>query len=298
MNEKRKLLYINNGDYISFTEKDGLQGFYDRMTDTSVNFIDYNKDGIMDLCYYTTRGTASLCIFTEDGTSVNQEITLPVEKLYLASGQNIQIEDLDGDGKFDVIVDYAGGGHGFSTYGSKYHILWGGETLDSVPAPNGESFSGLHAIYDVDNNGCLDIITGVIDTDEKFHEAVIYFYPNRSWKVESVTERYTFYTERAFFYGGGFAYYRTNRELALSGYNDAYRISGQVNEKPQAPTKIRASQGSKAIVIEWNHAKDKETPETLMRYNISIKYKGKTGVGVYLYSPLNSTKNGVYYPIG
>ncbi len=267
-----RAILVNDGDYSSYTEiplNDDFPLLY------SMAF-DYNRDGLVDLIRFYNRN--QIYIYINNG-----DYTFTWTERYDFKTPDA-IADIDGDGKHDFVIAYDGGGHGYSTSGDKYDIYWGAEKQDSVPALQGYSFSGLEGVYDVDNNGCLDIITQIIDSKSTTNIAVIYFYPDRSWKIEIVG--------RSGYDNADLAYYLTNGDLMI-GY---YRVSGKDNEKPQAPTGLRATQNDKSVVLEWNHSKDKETPDNLMRYNVSIKYKGKTGEGAYFYSPLNETKNGVYYP--
>lgn len=59
------------------------------------------------------------------------------------------------------------------------------------------------------------------------------------------------------------------------------------NTRPQAPDMVTAVQTEESLLIEWNPAKDKETPTTRMRYNLSVRKKGETGPGSYIISPMN-----------
>ena len=71
------------------------------------------------------------------------------------------------------------------------------------------------------------------------------------------------------------------------------------NTAPTAPTKIYATQQGDQVIINWSGASDKETPLTGLRYNISIKEKGATGEGSYIWSPLNMTSDvAAVFPTG
>lgn len=49
-----------------------------------------------------------------------------------------------------------------------------------------------------------------------------------------------------------------------------------------------ANQKNGEVVISWSGATDKESTNAQLRYNISIKKKGETGEGSYVWSPLNA----------
>jgi hypothetical protein len=74
-------------------------------------------------------------------------------------------------------------------------------------------------------------------------------------------------------------------------YSGSSFTSRYCNTAPTAPTKIYATQQDDQVIINWSGASDKETPLTGLRYNISIKEKGATGEGSYIWSPLNMTSD-------
>lgn len=63
------------------------------------------------------------------------------------------------------------------------------------------------------------------------------------------------------------------------------------NSTPTAPTSVHVNQTDSTIVVSWNGATDKETPLTLLRYNLSVKEKGATGENSYIISPMNGTSD-------
>jgi len=74
-------------------------------------------------------------------------------------------------------------------------------------------------------------------------------------------------------------------------YSGSSFTSRYCNTAPTAPTKIYATQQGDQVILNWSGASDKETPLTGLRYNISIKEKGATGEGSYIWSPLNMTSD-------
>ena len=85
-----------------------------------------------------------------------------------------------------------------------------------------------------------------------------------------------------------------NCDMNNDGRPDMYDkllLSNFSNTAPTAPTTIYATQQGSQVIINWSGATDKETPLTSLRYNISIKEKGATGEGSYIWSPLNMTSD-------
>ena len=280
------LYYRNTGDYASFEYVEKSHYYKHISTNYAKTFspeitIDYDRDGLVDfIAGYKWEKGEDFCatLFRNNG-----DFTFTPEKLEWIDWQdsgNYLLEDLDGDGLWDCIHDESGSFGGHSWYSSCIRIQWGdGDTL-LIPAEKGISFSDLEKAMDVDNNGCLDL---VFSTGEKSVKLVVYFYKDRTYKIG-------FFNMEHFDEAPDFLL--TDGRLA----SGTTVFSGTTNSKPAAPEHIRASQDDKFVTLEWNHSADKETPAALMRYNISIRHKGKTGEGAFLISPHNSTKNGVHVP--
>ena len=72
-------------------------------------------------------------------------------------------------------------------------------------------------------------------------------------------------------------------------YADLYLIKQKcINTSPTAPTTVYANQKNGEVVISWSGATDKESTNAQLLYNISIRKKGETGDGSYIWSPLNA----------
>jgi len=70
------------------------------------------------------------------------------------------------------------------------------------------------------------------------------------------------------------------------------RLNSQIrttipNQSPAAPATVAAKQTQDGMLITWSDAVDKETPAMQMRYNVSVKRKGKKGDGAFIISPMN-----------
>lgn len=87
-------------------------------------------------------------------------------------------------------------------------------------------------------------------------------------------------------------------DINNDGVPDYIDIGGSVimriannNTAPTAPTTLIAAQTADEVIISWDGATDKESTTSQLRYNISIKEKGATGDGAYIWSPLNATND-------
>ncbi len=234
----------------------------------SVKPIDYDKDGLIDFCAAewndeTEEYRHVACINNGDFTF--SPISTSIK------GTNVKVIDADGDGTWDNFYNYDSSDYGISIYAEKIDVEWGDGTVQSIPCPDGCPFRSAPSFYDLDNNGCMDMIAGISNGGVA---AIYYFNKDHS------------YTMEIFDSGIGdisleFNYVGSKRIVGN------YILSGITNNRPKAPTALRSSQTSNAVVIEWEHSVDAETPAALMRYNISIKRKGATGENAYIISPLN-----------
>ncbi len=268
--------YRNLGDYTAFED---LKNKFAAMTNALIP-VDYDKDGLIDFVgidSYETE-TRNVVLFRNNG-----DFSFTSEKLEWIDWDGTTfgtIEDLDGDGLWDFIGSDYDSWAGFTRYSEDIRIQWGDGKTSVIPAENGVAFGELYKIADVDNNGCLDLIFG---TNSSFQSVVVYFHKDRSYEIG---------TTELIDINAGVDFLLTDGRRAVG----QAVFSEVANCKPAAPEQIRASQDEKFVTIEWNHSADAETPAALMRYNISVRRKGATGDGAYIFSPLNSTKNGVHVP--
>lgn len=254
----------NTGDYLTFAEELGWELSH------CPYYTDLNGDGLVDIINvesgkmtkYVNRGN-----FQFEVMETVEEDRLNAEYGYLG--------DFDGNGK----DDYAWCRLSKYTYYCDFlFVRWDDGSITEIPAPDGTQFSGIHATFDFDNNGCQDII---IDTRSNFN-VMILFYPDHTYETVRIADPSI----------DKVPYLRTDGYIGM-GHTV---ITCKPNTAPSAPTGLRVSQNSDAVVIEWNRATDNETPSTALRYNISVKKAGAEGEGAYHISPLNDGKNGVPVP--
>lgn len=88
--------------------------------------------------------------------------------------------------------------------------------------------------------------------------------------------------------------------LTPGAYPNGYKSSIK-NEAPSAPTHVTATSVPEGLLLKWDDATDDHTPWMQMRYNVSLKIKGKTGENAFVLSPMNGLSDeaaicsGVYY---
>ena len=283
-------IYVNSGDYTLFENIDygassiaGCKDYSNNgLTDLLVPIYNFNEEtgiGITDYTIYENNGDMTF----SKGEVIHS--TLSINNNSNEFKTALLIEDLDGDGKPDFFIQKE---HDNTI---TYLIEWGNGDVTDIDF--GYNISWISA-FDLDNNGYLDLRIYEVSGSEGIHEAyAIYLYPNRRYKIDNVAGTGSDYKfDNAYlYYTGTPVFYRSNGELSLN-----VNIVKGDNSIPQAPTNLRTSQTGRGVMIEWDHAVDKETPAKLMRYNLSVKRKGATGENAYLISPCNSTKNGVKIP--
>ncbi len=259
---------------------------------------DYTNDGLVDLLKEekSTIGstkTYSVIVYENNGNFTfsrkNTLLTISYdENEFIDNSFDYIFNDFDNDGKYDAV----------------YH-LWdvkNQKDLNIIQWGNGEktivdfiSGYGLVQIIlediqmDFNNDGYLDLHAYVEDTPAPNY--IMLLGPNHTYQllpigkdvISDLNQPYPDYRWNPFVTPNNTLHFGNTH---LQSHNS----------KPAAPTHLNAAQSEKGVMITWEHSHDVETPAIRMRYNISVKHKGKTGEGAYLISPCNSTKNGVHVP--
>lgn len=258
-NSNRRWIKRNTGDYKTFTDA------YECEWGISV-MNDFNGDGLVDFicngCLYINQGDFK---FQKDETFDFPNLPYGISC----------VEDIDGNGKVDFVCNAT-----WSGYADTIYIRWDDGELTKIPAYRSHALFGrMNGVFDLDNNGCRDL---VVKSGESGYYYVVYMYPGRTWDVQKMQG----------YPSDVLPYKRTDGKIGISDHI----LYGATNEAPTAPTDLRASQNNKSVVIAWNYGTDKETPAAGLKYNISIKRKGKDGKDAYFMSPLNDGRNGVSVP--
>lgn len=273
------------GEIISVQDIDG-----DGLRDIMTIYYNWERDGL----------TSPYQLYINQGDNIFRRIEAPLpykegyrigtsDFSYRIEEKQYAIGDFDNDGKLDAAV---------YTYDSsrrlEHHaILWNDGSLTptvSVTPESGQgSSTGKASIMDFDNDGFDDIAIG--GTGEHY---IVHMLPNRKFEIESRNVSDTesqvarlfvspkFYNSKGEFIGKGVY---DNSAATYCGHE--FSKIEAVNTRPEAPTGVMVNETERGVVIDWNHAVDKETPGIKMHYNISVRHKGAEGEDAYLISPMN-----------
>lgn len=269
---------------------------------------DLNHDGYADLVGFDTEKDylSNMLFFYNHGEKGVETASVPLEK-------KIHIDDLGG--LFDnlrgiSLVDFNNDGYydlfSYRKIDSAPYILWNNQN-ESFSAPYIFPIGDLQGFYvpkeyyhpfdytfaDMNNDGYLDVVS---------------LQPNRS---KDKTGLYVFYMGANGVTDQGFVYTWFDNSMLnqvnakwvatwadFEGYEYQVLQPENENTKPAAPTGVRAVQTADGMLIEWDGAKDDHTPAVQMRYNLSVKHKGKTGAGAFVISPQNGLNANAAYLLG
>lgn len=249
-------------------------------------FYDFNRDGNMDV-WYNERDYAAL----NDQTKVRLKVP----------GGNM---DFDTDGKLYYQNSHEYSMRGFADFNNDgnadgyffdngYMVIVKGKPMsewpctETVAIPVGPAYS-YDMLLDVDNNGYLDILsTGnvwLMDKDFKYT------------KMQS-----PFGLDKDGHDLGSDYYDEFHWQPLTPGAYPNGLASSIANEAPSVPANVSAQNTANGLLLKWDDATDDRTPWAQMRYNVSLKVKGKTGAGAFVLSPMNGLSDdaailsGVYY---
>ena len=170
--------------------------------------------------------------------------------------------DVDGDGYVDLVLN----NNGLSYYSKVLHNLGNREFAEL------EDLDGYLLKMDIDQDGLADL--------QQFKDGSI-IVSNHGSPVLVPFTRYDLY---------GSDFVDINNDGVPDGGSALMRIANN-NTAPTAPTTLIAAQTADEVIISWDGATDKESITSQLRYNISIKEKGATGDGAYIWSPLNANND-------
>ena len=172
--------------------------------------------------------------------------------------------DVDGDGYVDLVLN----NNGLSYYSKVLRNLGNREFAEL------EDLDGYLLKMDIDQDGLADL--------QQFKDGSI-IVSNHGSPVLVPFTRYDLY-------GSDFVDIN-NDGVPDCSFNGALMRIANNNTAPTAPTTLIAAQTADEVIISWDGATDKESTTSQLRYNISIKEKGATGDGAYIWSPLNATND-------
>lgn len=248
-------------------------------------FYDFNRDGNMDV-WYKERDYAAL----KDQTKVRLKVP----------GGNM---DFDTDGKLYYQNSHEYSMRGFADFNNDgnadgyffdngYMVIVKGKPMsewpctETVAIPVGSGYSLM--LLDVDNNGYLDILSKgnvwLMDKDFKYTKMQSPFGLDKDGRDH-----------------GSYYYDEFHWQPLTPGAYPNGLASSIANEAPSVPANVSAQNTANGLLLKWDDATDDRTPWAQMRYNVSLKVKGKTGAGAFVLSPMNGLSDeaailsGVYY---
>ena len=144
-------------------------------------------------------------------------------------------------------------------------------------------------LLDFDNNGYLDICDGnsIYLMDQGFNYIEIKDI-EKQYGISQKDNNFKIFDEYHW------------QPLTPGAYPNGYK-SNIKNEAPSVPAHVTATSVPEGLLLKWDDATDDHTPWMQMRYNVSLKIKGKTGENAFVLSPMNGLSDeaaicsGLYY---
>lgn len=234
---------------------------------------DVNRDGLLDIIRSVDRFdyheyyTAWYLLYKDSTTNFSYTSPQLMFETTQWAASFWQVEDINNDGYVDIVYMV------YPMHDSKKYelvIVKGGDKLPytetityELPYQNWEKMT----FRDFNNDGYIDIVL------ERFSERLLLMFgADFSMRI----------TEDLFDY----RYSRCFMVQKDGGYPDG-RVSHIKNQPPSAPASVAAKQTKDGMLITWSDAEDDHTPAMQMRYNISVKRKGKKGDNSFVISPMN-----------
>lgn len=283
-NENRNLFYVDQKGDFNYSILRSSDSYMS--AEELGKFYDFNRDGNMDV-WHNERDYAAL----KDQTKVRLKVpggNMEFDtdgKLYYQNSHKYSMcgfADFNNDGNAD--------GYFFD---NGYMVIVKGKPMsewpctETVAIPVGPAYS-YDMLLDVDNNGYLDILsTGnvwLMDKDFKYT------------KMQS-----PFGLDKDGHDLGSDYYDEFHWQPLTPGAYPNGLASSIANEAPSVPANVSAQNTANGLLLKWDDATDDRTPWAQMRYNVSLKVKGKTGAGAFVLSPMNGLSDdaailsGVYY---
>lgn len=280
------------------------------------SYIDINNDGLMERFYSGYDGTRYFC-----RTDMNEGL-VKADGLFDLGDQlkNMGLcldacADFDRDGRLDILGKTKGE-DGYPYWAILFNEGNGRWTVKPILQTN-EPLADI-VVYDVDGDGYVDIVRNYWT-----RKAVSRNRGNREFADWEELDGYLLKMDidqdgladlqlsddgRSVIVSNhgspvqvpmNFDLFRSDfADINNDGVPDYIDIGGSVimriannNTAPTAPTTLIAAQTADEVIISWDGATDKESTTSQLRYNISIKEKGATGDGAYIWSPLNATND-------
>ena len=303
------VINLGDGDFEKSTDVYTYDG-KERSVSAPYYYVDLNNDGLLDYCSYDSDASKYKVYYNNgDGTFTSQP--LDFGDYTLGGFVSGSFADYDRDGRIDALASLKNKNNkdcyavAFNKGNGKFDVV---ELATSI--------SDWHAnVYDVDGDGYMDYVMS---------DKILKNMGNRTFDEQALGQLRPVYID--FDLDGKLDYQSSNRmEFTISNNgspvtfenlqskcfigttkknivdidNDGVPDSEDgdytcltkqkcINTPPTAPTTVYANQKNGEVVISWSGATDKESTNAQLLYNISIRKKGESGDGSYIWSPLNA----------
>lgn len=286
-------LYTNNGDERKFSDFANIWGRY-----SYDGFFDFDRDGGLDIWKNEIDNSiqkAQTKVYFKVAGENNQ--FNPAGTVFYENERRYNMEgfaDFNNDGYVDgYFLDHPEGQDYYNMVIVKGKPMseWPCKETVVIPLKECTFYAGGEPSFkfvDFSNNGYLDIIVGnsfvlLMDKDFSFQKAQYETVPDyRSVDGLKSIDEYHW------------------QPLTPGAYPNGYK-SNIKNEAPTVPAHVTATSVPEGLLLKWDDATDDHTPWMQMRYNVSLKIKGKTGENAFVLSPMNGLSDeaaicsGVYY---
>ena len=274
-------------------------------------YVDLNNDGLLDYCSYDSDASKYKVYYNNgDGTFTSKPLDFgdyTLDGVYYKA-----FADYDRDGRIDALVRLKNKNNkkcyavAFNKGNGKFDVV-------EIKLPANSELSSDSKPYDIDGDGYMDIMSyypvmnkgnrtfemqqihsqnNPVYMDLDLDGKLDYQSSNRmEFTVSNNGSPVTFENLQPKGYIGGTDRFADvdNDGVPDCTYADLCLIKQKcINTPPTAPTTVYANQKNGEVVISWSGATDKESTNAQLLYNISIRKKGETGDGSYIWSPLNA----------
>ena len=284
-------LYTNNGDERKFSDLANIWGRY-----SYDGLFDFNRDGGLDIWKNEIDNSiqkAQTKVYFKVAGENNQ--FNPAGTVFYENERRYNMEgfaDFNNDGYVDgYYLDHPEGQDYYNMVIVKGKPMNEWPCKETVVIPLKECTLWSNPSFkfvDFSNNGYLDIIVGnsfvlLMDKDFSFQKTQYETAPDYRSNdgLKSIDEYHW-------------------QPLTPGAYPNGYKSSIK-NEAPSVPAHVTATSVPEGLLLKWDDATDDHTPWMQMRYNVSLKIKGKTGENAFVLSPMNGLSDeaaicsGVYY---
>ncbi len=277
-------------------------------------YVDLNNDGLLDYCSYDS-DASKYKVYYNNGDGIFTSKPLDFGDYTLDEVYYKAFADYDRDGRIDALVRLKNNNNkkcyavAFNKGNGKFDVV-------EIKLPANSELSSDSKPYDIDGDGYMDIMSyyPVMNKGNRTFEVQqvhsqnipVYMDLDLDGKLDyQSSNRMEFTTSNN---GSPVTFENLQPQKYISGKSDFVdfvdvdndgvpdRVYGEINlikqkcinTPPTAPTTVYANQKNGEVVISWSGATDKESTNAQLLYNISIRKKGETGDGSYIWSPLNA----------